>query len=70
MMLLKKMYIMLRSEILKIKYLIFFNIATNASLNAKINEIKGKLPIITNLATTSALNAKINEVKVRVQCFS
>ena len=64
------MYIMLRSEILKTKYLIFFNIATNASLNAKINEIKGKLPITTNLATTSALNSKINDVKVRAPCFS
>ena len=31
------------------------NLATNASLNAKINELKGEIPNIINLATTSAL---------------
>ena len=35
------------------------NLATNDSLNSKINETKGEIPIIYNLATTS-LNAKIN----------
>ena len=45
---LKKMYIVLRSKILKIKYLIFTNLATNASLNAKINEVKDETPNITN----------------------
>ena len=36
------------------------NLATNASLNAKINEVKGEMPSTTNLATNSSLNAKIN----------
>ena len=31
------------------------NLATNASLNAKINEVKGEIPNITNLDTTTAL---------------
>ena len=31
------------------------NLATNTTLNAKINEIKKELPSITNLATTAAL---------------
>ena len=31
------------------------NLATNTSLNAKINEFKGEMPNITNLATTSVL---------------
>ena len=39
MMLLKKMYIILRSKLLKIKYLILIP-ATNDSLNGKINEVK------------------------------
>ena len=34
------------------------NIATNASLNANINEVKGEIPSITNLATNASLNAK------------
>ena len=62
------MYIMLRSILLKIKYDIA-NLATNASLNAKIKEkgerwieVKVEIPSITNLATTAALNAKINEI--------
>ena len=62
------MYIMLRSKLLKIKYDIA-NLATNASLNAKIKEkgerwieVKVEIPSITNLATTAALNAKINEI--------
>ena len=33
------------------------NLATNASLNAKINELKGEIPNIINLATTSAVTA-------------
>ena len=31
------------------------NLATNASLIAKINEVKGEIPHIINLATTTAL---------------
>ena len=39
------------------------NLATNTTLNSKINEVKVEIPIITNLATNTALNAKINEIK-------
>ena len=43
------------------------NLATNASLNAKINDLKNDMPSITNLATTTtALNAKINEVEKKI----
>ena len=30
------------------------NLASNASLNAKVNEVKGEIPSIANLTTTSA----------------
>ena len=36
------------------------NLATNSSLNAKINDVKGEIPNITNLASNASLNAKIN----------
>ena len=39
------------------------NLETNASLNAKINEIKGEIPSITNLATTSAHTTVENEIR-------
>ena len=39
------------------------NLATNTTLNAKINEVKNEIPSITNLTTTVAHNDKINEVK-------
>ena len=45
------------------------NLGTNASLNAKINEVKGEIPSITYLATTIALteyNTKINETEKKV----
>ena len=38
------------------------NLVTNASLNAKISEVKGEIPNITNLATTSALTATENKI--------
>ena len=38
------------------------NLGANASLNAKINEVKGELPNITNLATTTALTAVKNKL--------
>ena len=38
------------------------NLATNASLNAKINEVKGKIPGITNLATTAAVTTDENKI--------
>ena len=60
MMLLKKMYIMLRSKILKIKYLIL--LATKSALNTKINEVKGETASINNLATTTALTAVENKI--------
>ena len=35
---------------------------TNASLNAKINEVQGEIPNITNLATTAALTTVKNKI--------
>ena len=49
-----------------IKYLLLTsctNLPANASLNAKINEVKLELPNITNVATNASLNAKTNKVK-------
>ena len=54
------MYRMLRSKILKIKYLIL--LTYTAALNTKINEVKNKIPSITNLATTTALTAVENKI--------
>ena len=42
------------------------NLATNASLNVKINEVKGEMPNITSLATNASFNATINEVKSEI----
>ena len=38
------------------------NLVTNASLNAKINEVKGEIPNITNVANTTALTAVENKI--------
>ena len=38
------------------------NLATNSALDAKINEVKGKMPSFTNLATTTALIAVENKI--------
>ena len=38
------------------------NLATNTTLNANINEVKGEIPDIINLDATAALNAKMNKV--------
>ena len=38
------------------------NLATDALLNLKINEVKGKISNITNLATTSSLSAVENKI--------
>ena len=54
---------MLRSKTLKVKHLICYNLTTNTTLNAQINEAKNKIPSINNLAATAALNAKANEIK-------
>ena len=49
---------MLRSRILKIKYLPdITNLATKNALSAKINEVKVEIPSISGLGTTSALTA-------------
>ena len=62
MMSLKKMYIMLRSKILNIEYLLLLTV----SLNAKINEVKAEIPSINNLATNVFLDPKINDVKCEI----
>ena len=38
------------------------NLATKTTLDAKINEVKGKIPSITNLAATAALTAIENKI--------
>ena len=38
------------------------NLGTNASLNAKINEVKGEIPSITNLATNTVHTAAENKI--------
>ena len=38
------------------------NFATNTTLSANINEVKGEIPNITNLVTTSALTAGENKI--------
>ena len=48
-MLLKKMYVILKSKILKIKIPDITNLATNTTLNAKKNEVKREIPSITLL---------------------
>ena len=46
----KRLNIMLRSKILKIKYLILFStLATNTTHNTKINKVKNKILTITYL---------------------
>ena len=49
-------------KIIKDKISDIFNIATNASLNAKINEAKGEILSSTNLATTAALTNIENKI--------
>ena len=38
------------------------NLATNASLDAKINEVKGVIPSLTNLATTAVFTTVENKI--------
>ena len=47
---------------MKKKILHIPNLATDASLNAKINKVKGEIPNITNLGTTTALTAVENKI--------
>ena len=42
------------------------NLATNNTLNAKVNEFKNKIPSIANLPKADALNVKIYEVKSKL----
>ena len=56
---------MLRKKILRIKSDIT-KLAANTTLNAKINEAKGKIPSISNLDTTAALNSELNEIKGKI----
>ena len=46
------------------KCVLYTNLATNTTLNAKINEVKSKIPNITNLATTAALTAVENNLVI------
>ena len=41
-------------------------IATNTTLNAKVNEVQSRIPSITNLVTNAPPNTKINEVKNKI----
>ena len=56
MMLLKKMYIMLRIRNIEDKIPDIPNLAINASLNAKINEVKGEIPNITKKCSVFLYN--------------
>ena len=38
------------------------NLATNASLNARVREVKDEIPNTTNLATTAALTTVENKI--------
>ena len=38
------------------------NLVTTSTLNARINQVKNKVPNITNLATTTSLTAVENEI--------
>ena len=45
-----------------IKILDITNLATNATLDVKINKVKGEIPSITNLSTTIAFTAAENKM--------
>ena len=47
---------------LKTKYLVLINLARTAIHNAKINEVKSKIPNFTNLVTTTALITVKNKI--------
>ena len=46
------------------------DITTSTALNAKINEVKNKIPNITNLATTTALTAVENKIHKMLAIYS
>ena len=57
-MFLRRMCLILRSKILKI----ITSLATDTNLDAKINEVKRKIPSTVNLATTTALTTVENKI--------
>ena len=59
---LEKIYIKQDKKNIEDKIPDITNLATKASLNAKMNEVKGEIPSITNLATSSALTAVENQI--------
>ena len=61
MMLLKDVY-NTRTKDIEDKILDITDLATNTTLNIKINGVINEVPSITNLATTAGLNAKTNQV--------
>ena len=50
----------------KIHDFTYMILATNVSVNAKLNKIKSKTLIFTNWGTNVSLNPKINEVKGKI----
>ena len=46
------------------------NLATDTTLNAKINRVKNEIPSITNLALTTALTAIENKIPDHSKCFT
>ena len=65
--LLKDVYVFkiknIEDKIPDIRYFILnTNLATNTTLNSKINEIKNEIPSIRNLAITVALTAVKNKI--------
>ena len=42
------------------------NLASNTTLNPKVNEVKNKIYSIINLATNASLNTKTKEVKCEI----
>ena len=50
-------------DLSELSYAVKNDVVKKDVYNAKINNIKDKIPDITNLATNAPLNAKINEVK-------
>ena len=59
------MCIMLKSKKNEDKIPDITNLATNATLNVKINEVENEIPSITNVVTTNAPNFKINRLKTK-----
>ena len=57
-MFLRRMCLILRSKILKI----ITSLATDTTLDAKINEVKRKIPSTVNLATTTTLTTVENKI--------